>query len=98
MKIVRCGGELKQIQFAWPRFGTNDRTVHRMQAKPQRSGQLSIRNLSDMRRGLRVCEVVIARDVGDSVLYHSQLCLLNIAKIGDIADTIREKGFIGSAW
>jgi integrase len=24
---------------AWPRLGTNDRTVHRMQAKPQRSGQ-----------------------------------------------------------
>lgn len=24
---------------AWPRLGTNDRTLHRMQAKPQRSGQ-----------------------------------------------------------
>jgi hypothetical protein len=38
---------------AWPRLGTNDRTVHRVQAKPQRSRQRSIRNLSGMRCGLK---------------------------------------------
>jgi len=48
-------------------FGANDRTVHRMQAEPQRSGQWSISNLTVNNAGLRSLGVP-----RDNPVYHQR--------------------------